>query len=116
MVGNKDWQDLCRRMPAFKTTRRLVRTSRELQRVELCHAGRAERIECEHAGDDQANLPRFSTCGKVGAEHKASTEQTEHDSPAEDNPVRTGLVNDGLALAEVPLRDLLRRVYEVQGS
>ena len=48
----------------------------------------------------KSGLRCFSTCRKVGTEDEASIEQTEQDSPAKHNPVRTACVNEGLAPVE----------------
>ena len=74
MVGNRNSLDLCRGMPPLQDHAAVGQEQWGAPAVELCHAGRSERIKCEHAGDDEANLPLFPTCRKVGTEHKASTE------------------------------------------
>ena len=116
MVGNRNSLDLCRGMPPLQDHAAVGQEQWGAPAVELCHAGRPERIDCEHAGDDETNLRCFSICGQIGTERKANTEQTQQDGPAKHNPVRTALVNDGLALAELHRVTSYRRVYEVQGS
>ena len=56
--------------------------------------------ELEHAGEDEPRLGGSAAGRTIGRPDKNSAEVEEPDGPPENDPVRTGLVNDGFAFVE----------------